>query len=97
MLGAFRRNGTSREVRRRGRRCSRARVFPPSSSRLFGDEGARRDETRLDIGEIEGVELGPKHVALEAQGIENERLLLRRVGMLFDKAEREGDIGRRLG
>src|SRR5207249_666479 len=93
----FRRNGTLHETRRKGRRYPRCRASLPSSSGLFWNEGAWRDEPRFDIGEIEGVELDPQHFALEAQGVEDERLLLRRVGMLPDIAEREGDIGRRLG
>ena len=33
----------------------------------FGHEGAGRDQAGIDIGEIERIELGPQHVALEAQ------------------------------
>ncbi len=64
---------------------------------LFRDKSAGRDQSRLDISEIERVELHPQHVAFEAQGIEHLRLLFRRVGVLLDVREGESDVGRRLG
>ena len=51
----------------RGRRSLDGGI-PAVIERFFGHEGAGRDETGLDIGEIQGVELGPQHVAFEAQG-----------------------------
>ena len=53
-----------------------------------------RDQTRLDIREVQRIELRPEHVAFEPQGVEYKRLLFRSVGVLLNVAEGEGDVGR---
>ena len=54
---------------RRVRREGRARFVDDQAvlSRPSRDEGAGRDQARLNIGEMERVELRPQHVALEPQ------------------------------
>ena len=44
-------------------------------------EGAGRD-VALDVGMLQGVELRPQHVALEADGVDAGLLLIARVGVL---------------
>ena len=59
-------------------------------------EGARRDHAGLDIGEIERVELRPKHVAFEAQRGEDRFLVGAGLGMRLDVGESKIDVLRRL-
>src|SRR5262245_5234694 len=88
--GAKRRTEAPSIWRRDSRPC-------PSSRHPTRVKGPRRNETRLDIREVKRVELCPEHVAFKAQGVEDQRLLFRSIGVLLDIAEGEGDVGRRLG
>ena len=50
----------------------------PCCSRPLRPEGAGRDQARGDVGVVQGVELRPQHVALEAHGVDAGCLLLGR-------------------
>src|SRR5262249_4342748 len=60
-------------------------------------EGAGWNEPRLDIGEIECVELRPQHVTLEIEGAEHGLLLGPGAGVLLDVGQRKVHVLRRLG
>src|SRR6266404_2387689 len=64
--------------------------------RNFNPKSARRRPARLDISEIERVELRPKNVTLIAQRLDSALLLHARSSMLEYILKREGGVFRRL-
>src|SRR6185437_1767552 len=68
----------------------------PRSPVTAGHEGAGWDEPRLDIGEIETVELSPEDAAFEAKRVQHRLLLLRRARLRLDVGEGEIGVARRL-
>src|SRR5581483_4479983 len=67
----------------------------PVPSRSLRSEGTWRDQARRNVGMVEGVELCPQHVALEAHGIDDGSLLRRRRRMDLDVVE--GEVGIAVG
>src|SRR6185437_12533112 len=72
------------------------RRSPVISARSLWNESAGRNQARIDIGEIERIELGPQHVALEAQRRQHFLLVGARLRLGLHVAQREVDILRRL-
>src|SRR5208282_1603829 len=67
-----------------------------SATLLLDAKSARRRPARLDISEIERVELRPQNVALVAQRLNGALLLRARRGVFEHVADREGGIFRSL-
>ena len=59
-------------------------------------KGARRRPARVNVGKIEGIELGPEDVALGAEGGVGFVLLFARGGVFHDPGEREFGVFRSL-
>src|SRR4051794_10031668 len=74
-----------------GSRALAVDVIANRASRTFlvGDEGAVWRPAGIYVGEIEGVELGPKDVALGAEGGVGLILVFAGAGVFDDPGERE--------
>src|SRR5215471_3586387 len=105
--GSIRRSGASmiqrcRASSKRNTICGARRrtVASETTNRSMASarhEGAGWNESRLDISEIECVELRPQHVTLEIEGAQHSLLLRARAGVLLDIGQRKVHILRRLG